>query len=221
VNFKFVPVLIIISALPVVAMRGDWLANASAIQPYPISDVYTKTQITSPLDNGSYFGSLVTLNVTIRLCVFAYESNPGVIPYQDITCIYSLDGGEWKHVPFQFYAWKGVMPSANNGRYYDVIVCFYAVDVTNLAEGGHSIRVAAKPDILRSYYHENSTLEHSVNFRIIGQSPVFTESPQSEPRTQQPESGYVVAVSAATVASGLASLGLIIYFKKYKYTPKK
>jgi hypothetical protein len=221
-GFKLVLALVIASAILVSGFNGLRLANgASAIQPYPISDVYAKTQITSPLDNRSYLGSLVTLNVTVRLCVFACESHPGVIPYQDITCIYSLDGGEWASVPFQFYAWKGVMPSANKGRYYDVVVCFYAVGVMNLSEGGHSIRVAVKPDSLRSYYRENSTLEQSINFMAIEKSPVLTESPPPEPRMQQSGSGYAVAAGVAAIASEVASLGLTSYFKKRKRTSEK
>ena len=188
-----------LSGTPPVTIAAD--AN-----PYSLNDVYARGQIISPLENETYSKFPVILNVSVQLTVFAYASNPGAIQYQNITFVYSLDGGEWQNVPFQFYAWKGVMPSHNVGRYYDQITCFYAIAIGNLSNGGHSISVAIKPDNVRFYYNESDHIL-SVNFTVKKQSSAL------ESETQKPKLDHVMVGGTASVIAA-TGLGLFFYLRK-------
>ena len=88
----------------------------------------------------------------------------------------------------------------------------YNVVLQNLSEGLHFIKVAAKPDSLRSYNYYERDLEPSVNF-TIKQSPTPTLSPLPELGPQQPEPNYLAA-GAVTSIVAVTSFGLIVYFKK-------
>ena len=89
----------------------------------------------------------------------------------------------------------------------------YNVVLQNLSEGLHFIKVAAKPDSLRSNNYYERDLEPSVNFTINKQSPTPTLSPLPESGNQQPEPNYLAA-GAVTSIVAVTSFGLIVYFKK-------
>ncbi len=218
-NTKPVLLMSVICAFLALLMNVIPVSFAAGVQKYPLADVYAWVSIVSPVENASYSESLTVLNVSVMLSVYAYTSNPGIIPYQDISCIYSLDGGEWKSIPFQFYSGKGVMPSSNPGRYYDQITCFYNATMEKLSEGKHSIRVEVKPDSLRSY-KEWSTLNQSVNFAISNSLPTPSESNAPASGTENPQSS-IVAAGTVTAIGVIASLGIILYFKKHKALEKK
>jgi hypothetical protein len=207
-------IIIILAFLALSLSRTPPVTIAADSNPYSLNDVYARGQIISPLEKETFFRSFTALNVSVQLSVFAYASNPGAIPYQNITSVYSLDGGEWQNVPFQCYAWKGVMPSHNVGRYYDQITCFYAIAIRNLSDGGHSISAAIKPDNVRFYYNESDHIL-SVNFTVKKQSSAL------ESETQQPKLDYVMIGGATTAAIAATSLGLFFYLRKRRLALEK
>ena len=116
-------------------------------------------------------------------------------------------------MPYQFNAWKGVMPSHNAGRYYDQITCFYALAIGNLSEGLHSIKVAIRPCNVRWDYYKNGQ-EPIVNFAISKQSTTPPKSSPPEIGAQQLEFNSIIAAAIATTAVALIISILFFYFKK-------
>jgi hypothetical protein len=211
-----IPLTLILIILSIASNR---VPNSFATEDsfYPLNSVYAMVIIESPIDNGSYLGNLVTLNASVLLSVYANASQPGIIPYQNVSCFYSLDNEQWVSVPFCFTFGKGVMPSVNEGRYYDQITCFYSKDVENLSEAWHQIRVAVKPDILHSHHGDGNTLEGLVNFSVTKQSPVPTQSPEPQPEPFPATLAIIIAVLViiATIALVVVILAkLLVYYRK-------
>jgi hypothetical protein len=84
----------------------------------------------------------------------------------------------------------------------------YTVVLQDLSEGSHFIRVAVKPDSVRSSNYYASGLEPSVNFTINKQSPttITSSSPMQPAEPLTPELNYAMAVgvSAITVIAVIA-----------------
>src|SRR3972149_3343546 len=66
---------------------------------YSLTDVRASMGINSPMENGTYLGSLVTLNAGASFQVYAVTSDIRRIPVEDIELLYNLDDDEWKAIP--------------------------------------------------------------------------------------------------------------------------
>ena len=211
---KLEPVLalIIASALLASTLNVVHCTSSGNPTPFSLSEINAGIRITSPISNTTYNETTVILEVTLYLGATEWVPGSHVIPYQEISCVYSLDNGEWKNTLLNSTTKKEPWQSLVNAWWFNQMESKYNVVLQNLSEGLHFIKVAAKPDSLRSNNYYERDLEPSVNF-TIKQSPTPTLSPLPELGPQQPEPNYLAA-GAVTSIVAVTSFGLIVYFKK-------
>jgi hypothetical protein len=210
-NLKLVLSIVIVSALLVLPLDVVQCTNSVDATPLFFHEIGAGIQILSPIGNTTYTESTILLNVTLYLTgteYWVHESR--VIPYQEISCVYNLDNGEWKNASFVSNTESLVWKSFVNELWYTQMECTYTAVLQDLPEGLHFIRVAvsAREYTIRSYNsHDVDEREASVNFTISTQTPSSTMS------TQQPELKIAVGVGVATIVS-IAIIAVVLKRKR-------
>lgn len=170
--------------------------RAYATTNFPFKDIIAGIQNFSPEDNKTYTGD-VPLDIHIRFSVRSPKSNSGLIPYQDINCIYQLDDGEWRNASL-YYASEQETWGDPTGGYWNQIYCNYSAVLKGLSNGVHSLNVTITPDLKYHYrvLSDGSSLHYSVghyvydaltnstiNFYVFGNydEPIPTDQPAISP----------------------------------------
>jgi hypothetical protein len=207
-NLKSALSVIIVSALLVLPLNVVQCTNSVDATPFAFREIDAAIRIRSPVNNTTYNESAILLNITLYLSGTEWVPESHVIPYREISCIYSLDNGEWKNASLASTTENRVWQSWVNKWWFNQMQSTYTAVLQDLPEGLHFIRVAIRPSGIRSYnYHDIDDLEPSVNFTISKQSPNSTMS------TQQPELIYAVAVGAVIIAA-IAVIAVVLKGKR-------
>jgi hypothetical protein len=186
------------------------IATASSSTQFSMGDILAMIQIVSPVDNSSYNGD-VSLNVNVTFQANSHI-NSTVIPYQDITCVYRLDSGEWRNASLNSVSEPTIYWSLVNRIYTIYITCTYNATLQVSSNGLHSISVDVKPDAIHAFdsrtYRDNNGLEYhylnsTVNFYVSKGSG-------------QPSSFLIVSAIASIGAIAIISAILLVYLKKRK-----
>ncbi len=177
--------IIVVSGLLALALCGmprfSSAASAADVPPYSLADVMAGMRIKSPMENGTYLGSLVTLNVGASFQVIAWPSDADRrIPYEDIELLYSVDDGEWQTIPL-VSAREWGFPSPN-GYYFDTVHCNYTVTLPPLSEGWHFVQVNFEPELRlggRQWSNFSSHQTQSIHFKTINTTGLSVLFPQN------------------------------------------
>ncbi len=167
-------------------------ASVADVPTYPLSDVRPSFRVQLPLENGTYLGSFLNLNVSASFHVYARTSDERRIPIEDIELLYSVDCGDWKTIP-RVSTIHGEMFSPNEGWFHDYEHCNYSVTLPSLSDGWHSVKVFLKPSLYESapslyesatgYYPYNYTYvcqNQTVHFKTIRSAGLSVASPQNQ-----------------------------------------
>lgn len=182
----------------------------AATNNFPFKDIIAEIQNMSPQDNETYTGD-VPLNIHIRFSVRTSDPNSGLIPYQDINCIYQLDDTEWKNASLHYASEQETWWDPTGG-YWNQMDCNYSAVLQELSNGAHSLNVTVTPD-LKYYYrvlNNGSSLHYSVghdvydaltnstiNFYVYGNYDKLT--PTDQPAFLAPEIAFSVAITAVII----------------------
>jgi hypothetical protein len=212
--------LILIMSLSFSAVAVVQLEFAYATPAFPFKDISAEIQNISPADNGSYTGN-VPLNISVRFSAQSDAPNSSLIPYQDITCIYQLDNGEWRNASLHYASEQRAWYDPTFQGYWNQLDCNYTAVLQGLSNGEHLLDIDLKPDLDYHYrissngtnvqknLHDNAT----ITFHVFGDydEPVPTnQSSDSEPLPTT----LVITASGTSLAVVVA--GFLVYFKKRK-----
>ena len=111
--------------------------------------------ITSPTDYASYIGN-VTLNVFILFDVHTSESSANMIPYQNVTCLYQVDNGQYQNASLYYASEQTSWPDIPYNSYGNEMQCNYTASLEGLSNGLHSLKITLEPSDI-TYYFVNSS----------------------------------------------------------------
>jgi hypothetical protein len=161
----------------------QFVSCADSIPEFSLQDVAASILVQSPVDNESYIGSVISLNVEIQFSSYTFTRNSGVIPYQNISCIYSLDGGEWKNASFSTVRITGDVKNPVREGYWYTIQCTYNAVVRGMPEGRHNINVTVMPEEVRasdSHSYNPYSRNATVTFVVRAAVGLLVLSPQNK-----------------------------------------
>lgn len=155
--------------------------GTDSVPEFSLGDISAIILVKSPLDTGSYIGSVISLNVDIQFSAFELSQDSHVIPYQKIICIYSLDNGEWKNASFKSVEIIGDFKNPFREGYWYTIHCTYDTVVRGIPEGTHNIRVTLKPDEIHVQDSNQAFRNYSsVDFEVKSAVGITILSPQNQ-----------------------------------------
>ena len=118
------------------------------------------------------------------------------IPYQNISCVYSLDDSEWQNLTLVSASSPLIFPSLVNKYWYVTMWLNYTAVLHNVSDGSHYLKIDVTPDSVRSR-EEGSEGKPLIYFSVIKQ-----------PLIDWTLVGVLVVVIIVSVA--------LVYFKKVK-----
>jgi hypothetical protein len=143
--------------------------NATTAPQHSHGDVYATIEIQTPIYTGANAGSLA-LDVTIEYYVYERSTQSVLIPYQNFTCIYSVDNGEWKETFLRANVSQSWCMSLVNGGGWNEVFCSYSAVVQGLSDGLHLINVTVTPSEVWSHDYYSLGTDSSIYFAVHGQS---------------------------------------------------
>jgi|YelNatPaOPRAMG01_1025707.scaffolds.fasta_scaffold36155_3 hypothetical protein len=170
-----------------------------AVPEFSPSEIYAVIKIISPIDNGSYTGD-VQLNISITFSAFSSGPNMGVIPYQKISCLYRVDGGEWKNASLVHTSGQQGFWNPPNANYWNLVRCNYSALLQGLSNGAHVLDITLKPDGIDYFRVDGGyrALKPTVIFHVFGNEPPAP--------TTQTENSLITATLMATIIAISAPL---------------
>jgi len=130
--------------------------TSNATVPFSYDELTGQLYLNSPIENATYLFSDV--EVKVYMYVGSHESEPGVhyIPYQEISCFYSLDGGDWQNMSLDFVKVHEPFSSlVNENYYYRTVDLNYTATLYNVSEGTHQLRFSVKPESIPIMFIHN------------------------------------------------------------------
>jgi hypothetical protein len=168
--------------------------------PFSYNEISGQIMVTAPVKNFTYSESDIVVNASLHIGGHEYERNTHYVPYQNISCVYSLDGSEWQNMTFVSAVKNEQFPSIPNKFWYSNMWVNYTATLHDVAEGSHYLKVDVKPDSIRTSDISSGRDKPLVYFNVI-----------SRPSTQLdsiPIIGLVIGI--------IFTAGFIIYVKKSK-----
>ena len=194
---------------------------------FSFKEINVNYQNTSPADNGSYSGD-VPVNISVRYTARSSAKNAYLIPYQEISCLYRLDNGEWKNTSLSYASEQTYFGDPINRDYWNDLYCNYSAVLHGLSNGVHLLDIDFKPDVSDHLRRSsNGTLfasEHSrpntslptnasIVFYVFGNDIKPTATAQIPARGYDP---FLGIVAVAIIAMVVVVSGLLLYFRKRK-----
>ncbi len=136
--------------------------------PFDFNEISCSIMVRAPSENSTYSDSDIVVNVTLHIGGHEYEPNTRYTPYQNISCVYSLDGSEWQNMTF-VSAFKGEsFASPVNKFWYLNTWVNYTTTLRDLTDGSHYLKIDVKPDGIRSRDSGNVQEKPLIYFNVIG-----------------------------------------------------
>jgi hypothetical protein len=193
-------VLLIVSTLLVFSHKFALCTSG-----FSTSEIEAEILVTSPIDNGSYTSD-VCLDVSIHFYAWSVEKNSSMIPYQDVTCLYQVDTGQYQNASIYYASQQSSWIDIPNNGYWNEMRCNYTASLQGLSDGLHSLRIDLEPSGI-TYYR--------VNARIVRVPPteyfyVYQQTHNAQPTSSPPE--FPVAIIALSAI--IAAIALVLLLKR-------
>jgi hypothetical protein len=200
--------------------------NSYTTPSFSFKEITVNYENISPADNGSYTGD-VPLNISVRFYAFS-QTKSGVIPYQEISCLYRLDNGEWQNTTLNNASKQGYSGYPINRIWAILVDCNYTATLQDLTNGVHILDVDFQPNLggilrlssngtliasERSQYNHSLPTNASIIFYVFGNEIKPTSTPQNSEEEQALFLDIVIMAIAVIVA---IVFGLLVYFKKHR-----
>ena len=165
------------------------------------SELSCQAHINSPTKNFTYSASNITINVWLYIGGTEKEPNTHYIAYQDISCLYSLDGAEWQNMTLLSAVKSELFPSIPNNYWYSNMRINFTATLIDVSRGEHDLRFSVKPDSI----HANFIVESDNDYTAIPKSidyinfTVAQNSNESPTNTQPYEALPTAIVGVVTI----------------------
>ena len=192
--------------------------TSTAKVPFNYDELTASVYMNSPIENGTY--TVSDIDVKVYIHAGSHESEPGVhyIHYQDISCFYSLDGGDWQNMSLSFVKEHEPFSSLVNENYYHCTVDLnYTATLYNVSEGAHQIRFNVTPleSTYVSFVHQPASANASERLRDYFDFTVAVQNPSviNETIAESSPNAIVGNVSAVNLPTAeLLAVLLIVSF---------
>lgn len=144
------------------------------------------------------------INASLYVDGLEYEPGTHYIPYDNISCVYSLDDSDWQNM-FLFSVEYGE-PTSDlvNNYYYNYMWLNYSAVLYNVTEGAHYLRIDVQPNSIRSRDSGSGYDDPLVYFYVKNQ--LITES--------------TIILLGGLIIAATTFLGVSIYIIKKKSSNK-
>jgi len=138
--------LFLVLIFPILMLGSGNCYASNATVPFNYDELTASVYMNSPIENGTY--TVSDIDVDVYMHAGSHESEPGIhyIPYQDISCLCSLDGGDWQNMSLSFVKEHEPFTSLVNEHYYHCTVDLnYTATLYNVSDGAHQLRFRVTP----------------------------------------------------------------------------
>jgi hypothetical protein len=161
-------------------------------KPFSYSELSCQAYINSPTKNFTYSASNITINVWLYIGGIEKEPNTHYIPYQDISCLYSLDGAELQNMALLSAIKSELFPSIPNNYWYSNMRINFTATLIDVSRGEHDLHFSVKPDSIHTKFIVESDNDYSaipksidyINFTVAqnsNESPTITQPYEALP----------------------------------------
>jgi len=182
--------------------------------PFSYDELSSQIIVTAPVRNFTYSESDIVVNVSLHIGGHEYEPNTHYVPYQNIGCVYSLDGSEWQNMTLVSSAKSELFPSLPNKWWYSNMWLNYTATLHNVSEGSHYLRIDVKPDSIRTRDISSSQDQPLVYFNVMPSIPQGVEPAQPADATFPAPDLLLILPSALVLA--VVAVAALDYRKKRK-----
>ena len=174
---------------------------------YTIHQNHTLISIQSP--NGSYVESSIALIVNVSL-IYGTTSTVDEFSFQNLTCSYSLDNGEWKNITSMNITSNTAGPDINYwyGLLHRLNITYNTV-MQNLSAGLHSLNVALKSTDSWGIYQNTSQTYFTVNTQPTptpNTSSTFSSTLSPSPSVPEFPSWIILLFAIATTLMAIMTI---------------
>lgn len=170
--------------------------------PFSFEELTAQIEVNSPIQNKNFtYGSEVCIDVYVHIGGHEYEKGLHYIPYQNFSCVYSLDNGEWQNLTLISYNESPPFASIVNKWWHRVMDINCTATLQNVTAGPHFLTIAIQPDSILFLNESGSLSKPLVNFYV-------TDKPSTE------LNNALIIGSAFSIAALI--VGALIYLKKLK-----
>jgi hypothetical protein len=152
---------------------GNCIASNDKI-PFNLNELSGSIDVSSPVNGSTSYSSNIVVNVGLH--IGGREETPGIhyVPYQNISCVYSLDGSEWQRMSLLSVNPAEPFSSGGSPLYYSNTWLNCTVLIQNITEGTHSLRVDIKPNTIytMSIHGQGKPI---IQFYVVNQAPLTDE----------------------------------------------
>jgi hypothetical protein len=178
-----------------------YCAETSDIVPFSYDELSGQIEVTSPVENYTYPGSDIVVNASLYIGGREYEQGTHYVPYQNISCVYSLDGSEWQNMSFVSAVKTEPFPSPVNKYWYSSMWINYTATLHNVSKGTHYLKVDVHPKSIPTR-DIGSSYKPLVHFNVIV--------------SNQPSTELNITLIIGLVIVTTVTVGSLIYVKKVK-----
>jgi hypothetical protein len=183
-------------------------------KPFSYQELSCQAHITYPTKNFTYTDSNITINVWLYIGGTEEEPNTHYIPYENISCMYSLDGAEWKNMTFLSALKSELFPSIPNNYWYSNMRINYTVTLTDVSTGEHDLRFNVKPDSINTRFIVESDKDYTAIPKSVDYI-YFTVAQNSneEPTNTQP---YEVLPIAIIGVVAIIAVSFLFLYRRHR-----
>ena len=158
-------ILLIALILPALMIDLENCSGQNNAVPYSYNELSAQIKIISPKENITYSSPDIVVNVDLYVGGHESEIGSRYVPYQNISCVYSLDGSEWQNTSLVSFSNLDTFPSTVNNFWYTTMWLNYTVVLHNVSEGLHYLNFKVTPNAIHfsSYSYPETT---SVHFEV-------------------------------------------------------
>jgi ABC-type transport system involved in multi-copper enzyme maturation permease subunit len=125
-------------------------AESSVKVPFSYDELAANFSVSSPVENYTYSNSTIEIKADVYIGAHDYVKDSHYIPYQNISCIYSLDNSEWQNMTLASTSQPYIFPSLVNNYWYVTMWLNYTAVLHNVTEGQHNLKIDLNPEGIRS-----------------------------------------------------------------------
>ena len=177
-----------------------YCSTSNAAVPFSYEDLSSSLAIYSPWKDFTYSDSDIVINASLHIGYHESEPSTHYIPYQNISCVYSLDGSDWKNLSLTSVRIPKPFHSMVNPYWYSTAELGYSATLHNLSEGEHYLQFSIKPDNLVKRFSVNHNQDYDygtksqnyIKFTLNTSAKYLPEIKINPDGSLTPETEYII-----------------------------
>ena len=177
-----------------------YCSTCNAAVPFSYDDLSSTLTIYSPWKDFTYSDSDILINASLHIGYHESERGTYYIPYQNISCVYSLDGSDWQNLSLVSVNIPKPFHSMVNPYWYSTAELGYSATLHDLSEGEHYLQFSIKPDNLAKRfsvthdqdYDYSTSSQNYIKFTVNASAQYLPEITINPDGSLTPETEYII-----------------------------